>query len=102
MSHKEFVGFLERFTQEKCEKLYYCMSDLEIPKGLALISNEVEYQQFIEIGYQGGVNVPVYMDHFGTNLLVFSNGVSKENEIEENCSVMSNMSMEMEDGVDLT
>ncbi|CAI9277168.1 unnamed protein product [Lactuca saligna] len=42
------------------------------------------------------------MDHFGTNLQVFSTGVSKENEIEDNCSIMSNMSMEMEDGVDLT
>nr|KAJ0199232.1 hypothetical protein LSAT_V11C600304200 [Lactuca sativa] len=102
MSHKEFVGFLERFTQEKCKKLYYCMSDLEIPEGLALISNEGEYQKFIEIAYQVRVQVLVYMDHFGTNLQVFSTGVSKENEIEDNCSVMSNMSMEMEDGVNLT
>nr|KAJ0202579.1 hypothetical protein LSAT_V11C500261730 [Lactuca sativa] len=42
------------------------------------------------------------MDHFGTHLQTFCDVVSKENDIEDTCSVMSNMSMEMENGVDLT
>ena len=62
-----------------------------------MISNEIEYQEFIYIAYRCGVQLHVYMEHFGTNLQV-----SKENEIDDNCSVRSSMSMEMEDGVDLT
>ncbi|CAH1453342.1 unnamed protein product [Lactuca virosa] len=38
-----------------------------------------------------------YMDHFGTTV-----HVTKENENEDNCSVKSNMSIEGEEGIDLT
>ncbi|CAH1448265.1 unnamed protein product [Lactuca virosa] len=75
MSCTEFVGVLERFTQEKCEKLYYCQPDLEIPKSLTLISNELRYQEFIDIAYRCGVQLLVYMDRFGTTV-----HVAKENE----------------------
>nr|KAJ0201928.1 hypothetical protein LSAT_V11C600302810 [Lactuca sativa] len=99
MSFNEFVGFLERFTQEKCEKVYYCQPDLQIPEGLTLISNEREYQEFIDIAYQCGVQVSVYMDHFGATVHVTK---AKENENEDNCFVKSNMSIEGEEGIDLT
>ncbi|CAI9283139.1 unnamed protein product [Lactuca saligna] len=102
MTHKDFIGFLEQFTQEKCQKVYYCQPDLEILEGLTLISNDLEYQEFIDIAYRCGVQLPVYMDHFGTHLQVFCDVVSKENYNEDNCFVMSNISMEMENGVDLT
>nr|KAJ0217575.1 hypothetical protein LSAT_V11C300109760 [Lactuca sativa] len=68
-----------------CEKLYYCQPDLEIPKGLTLISSELQYQECIDIAYWCGVQLPVYMDHFGTTI-----HVTKENEIEDTCYVMSN------------
>ncbi|CAI9287734.1 unnamed protein product [Lactuca saligna] len=91
MSYNEFVGFLERFTQEKCEKVYYCQPDLQIPKGLTLISNERQYQEFIDIAYECGVQVSVYMDHFGTTVHVTK---ANENENKDNCYVKSNMSIE--------
>nr|KAJ0225188.1 hypothetical protein LSAT_V11C100008350 [Lactuca sativa] len=87
ITHKEFVGFLERFTQEKCEKVNNCQPNLEIAKVLTMISNDLEYQEFIDVTYRCGVQLPVYMDHFGTNLQVFCDGVSKENNIEYNCSL---------------
>lgn len=43
MNVKEFFVFLERFTQETCEKVYYCMPDIEFPQSLRLISNEIKY-----------------------------------------------------------
>nr|KAJ0222911.1 hypothetical protein LSAT_V11C200061390 [Lactuca sativa] len=94
-----FVGFLERFTQEKCEKLYYCQPDLQIPEGLTLLSNELQYQEFIDIAYRCGVQVPVYIDHFGTIVHVTK---ANENENEDNYSVKSNMSIEGEEGINLT
>ncbi|CAI9266267.1 unnamed protein product [Lactuca saligna] len=99
MSYNEFVGFLERFTQEKYKKLYYCQPDLQIPEGLTLISNERQYQEFIDIAYECGVQVSVYMDHFGTTVHVTK---ANENENEDNCFVKSNMSIEGEEGIDLT
>ncbi|XP_023760658.2 uncharacterized protein LOC111909102 [Lactuca sativa] len=99
MSYNEFVGFLERFTQEKCEKLYYCQPDLQIPEGLTLLSNELQYQEFIDIAYRCGVQVPVYIDHFGTIVHVTK---ANENENEDNYSVKSNMSIEGEEGINLT
>nr|KAJ0227269.1 hypothetical protein LSAT_V11C100004300 [Lactuca sativa] len=102
MTHKEFIGFLERFTQEKFQKVYYCQSDLEIPEGLTLISNDLEYQDFIDVAYMCGVQLPVYIDHFGTHLQAFCDVASKEKDIKDNCYVMSNMSIEMDNGIDLT
>ncbi|CAI9268183.1 unnamed protein product [Lactuca saligna] len=99
MSYYEFVDFLERFIQEKCEKLYYCQPDLQIPEGLTLISNELQYQEFIDISYQCGVQVHVYMDHFGTTVHVAK---ANENENVDNCSVKSNMSIKGEECIDLT
>nr|KAJ0211847.1 hypothetical protein LSAT_V11C400214430 [Lactuca sativa] len=91
MSFNEFV--------EKCEKVYYCQHDLQIPEGLTLISNERQYQEFIDIAYQCGVQVSIYMDHFGTIVHVTK---ANENENEDNCSVKSNMSIEGEEGIYLT
>nr|KAJ0200255.1 hypothetical protein LSAT_V11C600325230 [Lactuca sativa] len=94
MTHKDFIVFLERFTQEKCQKVYYYQPDLEIPAGLTLISNDLEYQEFIDFAYRCGVQL--------THLQAFCDVVSKEKDIEDNCSIMSNMSIEMGNGVDLT
>nr|KAJ0215389.1 hypothetical protein LSAT_V11C300124420 [Lactuca sativa] len=69
----------------------------KIPKALTLISNDLNYQEFIDIAYRCGVQLPVYIDNFGTTI-----HVTKENEIEDNCVVMSNMSIEREEGNDLT
>ncbi|CAH1414246.1 unnamed protein product [Lactuca virosa] len=69
----------------------------EILEGLTLISNELQYQEFIDIAYWSGVQLPIYMDHFGTTV-----HITEENEIEDNCSVMSNMPIEREEGIDLT
>ncbi|CAI9262324.1 unnamed protein product [Lactuca saligna] len=99
MSYNEFVSFLKRFTQEKCKKVYYCQPDLQIPEGLTLISNERQYQEFIDIDYECGVQVSVYMDHFGTTVHVTK---ANENEIEDNCFVKTNMSIKGEEGIDLT
>ncbi|CAH1416417.1 unnamed protein product [Lactuca virosa] len=97
MSYTGFLGFLERFKQEKCEKLYYCQPDLEIPKGLTLISNELQYQEVLDVAYRCGVQLPIYMDHYGTTV-----HITKENETEDNYYVMSNMSIEREEGINLT
>ncbi|CAI9298902.1 unnamed protein product [Lactuca saligna] len=59
------VAFIERFTGEKCEKLYYCQPDIDFPKGLTLICNDPDYYDFIEIAYECGVILPMYVDHFG-------------------------------------
>ncbi|CAH1435371.1 unnamed protein product [Lactuca virosa] len=73
MSDIDFAGmdcvwcyeFMERFTGEKCAKLYYCQPDINFPKGLTLISNELDYADFIAIAYECGVILPMYIDHFG-------------------------------------
>ncbi|CAI9265520.1 unnamed protein product [Lactuca saligna] len=59
------IVFIERFTGEKCEKLYYCQPDIDFPKGLTLICNDPDYYDFIEIAYECGVILLMYVDHFG-------------------------------------
>ncbi|CAI9278264.1 unnamed protein product [Lactuca saligna] len=61
------VAFIERFTWEKCEKLYYCQPDIDFPKGLTLICNDLDYYDFIIIAYECGVILPMYVDHFGNS-----------------------------------
>nr|KAJ0209958.1 hypothetical protein LSAT_V11C400211770 [Lactuca sativa] len=55
-------------------------------RSFIIICNELQYQEFTDITYNSGVQLHVYMDHFGTTL-----HATKENEIEDNCFIMSNM-----------
>ncbi|CAI9296222.1 unnamed protein product [Lactuca saligna] len=59
----------------------------------------LENIDFVDIAYQRGVQVPVYMDHFGTTVHVTK---ANENENEDNCYVKYNISIEREEGIDLT
>lgn len=50
--HKnEFVVFLERFANEKCVNIYYCMPDIRFPEALRIIATDIKYVDLIEIGY---------------------------------------------------
>lgn len=89
MDLKECVAFLERFTQKKCVKLYYCMSDIEFIEGLRLISNELKYVEFINITYRCDVQLSMYMGHFVTNLHVLSDEFACYEEYHSGVSDMS-------------
>nr|KAJ0194498.1 hypothetical protein LSAT_V11C800401470 [Lactuca sativa] len=52
------------YNEYKCEKLHYCEPDLQIPE---------------DIAYRCRVQLPVYMDHFGTIV-----HATKEHENEDN------------------
>lgn len=66
MGKNECDTFMERFTGEKCEKFYYCLPDIDFPKGLRLIRNENNYSTFISIAYEYSVELPLYVEHIGT------------------------------------
>lgn len=69
MDRVECYAFVERYTQEKCEKLYYCLPEVSFPAGLRLIESDVDYADFIQVGYDSGCVIPMYVDHFGaTNM----------------------------------
>lgn len=68
MDNDECYAFGKRFTREKCEKLYCCLPDINFPKGLRLIWNELDYAAFIAIAYEY-VELTMCVDHFGnTNM----------------------------------
>ncbi|CAI9301492.1 unnamed protein product [Lactuca saligna] len=64
MDKNRCYEFIERFTREKFEKLYYCQPYIDFPKGFTLISNEMDYVDFIAIAYVCGVILPMYVNHF--------------------------------------
>ncbi|CAI9300974.1 unnamed protein product [Lactuca saligna] len=69
MYKDECYAFMARLSGEMCEKLYYCQPDIDFQKGLTLIRNENNYDEFIAIAYECGVILPIYVDHFGnTNM----------------------------------
>ncbi|CAI9283901.1 unnamed protein product [Lactuca saligna] len=78
--------------------VHHVFDNIDFVEGLTLISNELQYQEFIDIAYRCGVQVPVYMDHFGTTVHLTK---ANENENEVNCFVKSNMSIEREESIDL-
>nr|KAJ0187798.1 hypothetical protein LSAT_V11C900458930 [Lactuca sativa] len=97
MSYNEFVGFLNDSHKRTMRNFIIVNLIYKSQKVLTLISNELQYQEFIDIAYRCGVQLLVYMDHFGTTM-----HVTKENVNEDNCSVKSNMSIEGGEGIDLT
>ncbi|KAI3502228.1 hypothetical protein L1887_30260 [Cichorium endivia] len=43
MDLDECVKFLERFTEEKCRNLYFCLPESELGEGLKKITDEIDY-----------------------------------------------------------
>nr|KAJ0184888.1 hypothetical protein LSAT_V11C900471810 [Lactuca sativa] len=83
------------------------MKDQEVASS-TLQPNRVDPER-VRGAYYGGTLGALLLDRIGTFDLVhwayyqvFCDGVSKENDIKHNWSIMSNMSMERENGVDLT
>ena len=68
MDKNEFVGFIQRFANEVCINVYFCMPDVVFPDGLRLIATNIDYMDFIEVGYASGSVINVYMDHLGVNV----------------------------------
>ncbi|CAI9286589.1 unnamed protein product [Lactuca saligna] len=69
MEKDECYTLMERFKRENCENLHYYLPSIDFPIGLRLISNELDYAKFIAIAYERGVEIPMYVDHFGkTNM----------------------------------
>ena len=68
MDLKEFLLFIQRFANEECVNVYFCMPDLQFPDGLRIIAIEKDYQEFIQVGYDSGCVIQVYMDHLGSNV----------------------------------
>ena len=82
MSRRECYEFVERFTGEKCVKLYYAVPESPLCKGLRLIDHDLHYLDFIELGYSCGKEVSLYVDHFGTTPV--DEWILEENEEVEN------------------
>ncbi|CAH1414773.1 unnamed protein product [Lactuca virosa] len=58
--------FLDRFVGEPFEKLYYLARDLTMANGLRVITNEMDYQVFIDVAYQSPERpIDLYLDHIG-------------------------------------
>ncbi|XP_023737311.2 uncharacterized protein LOC111885278 [Lactuca sativa] len=68
MDKNEFVGFIQIFANEVCINVYFCMPDVVFPDGLRLIATDIDYMDFIEVGYASGSVINVCMDHLGVNV----------------------------------
>ena len=108
MDKNEFVGFIQRFANEVCINVYFCMPDVVFPDGLRLIATDIDYMDFIEVGYASGSVINVYMDHLGVNVHQWI--LEEQGEI---CSSLDELSdrievgeevqggMDMDDGIEI-
>nr|KAJ0205312.1 hypothetical protein LSAT_V11C500238060 [Lactuca sativa] len=108
MDKNEFVVFIQRFANEVCFNVYFCMPDVEFPDGLRVIATDIDYMDFIEVGYASVVVIHVYMDHLGVNVHQWIH-----DEQAELCSSLDKLSarnevgeevqcgMDMDDGIDI-
>lgn len=62
---------------------------IEFPGGLRVISSDMDYMDFIEIGYACGCTLPIYMDCLNVNLMEWLNDEKAEvfNPEEKHSSV---------------
>ena len=68
MDKNVFLDFLQRFTNERYVNVYFCMPDVEFPDGLRITVTNIDYMEFIKVGYACGCVVPVHLDHLGVNV----------------------------------
>ncbi|KAL4571327.1 hypothetical protein LXL04_018085 [Taraxacum kok-saghyz] len=84
----DFVGldyngcmtFLERFTGEPFEKLFYCLRNRPLSTGIRFIEDDVDYAHFLDTAYEEPENpISIYLDHSGDGLEDWFESSSEEN-----------------------
>lgn len=69
MHLEECCTFLERFTGETFEKLYYVARNESLENDLRVIDNEFDYVIFMDATYQATkMPIDLYLDHIGMDL----------------------------------
>ncbi|KAL4586919.1 hypothetical protein LXL04_011567 [Taraxacum kok-saghyz] len=64
-----FVAFLERFTGETFEKLYYSQRNRPFKTGIRYIEDDVDYAMFLDTGFEAPeVPIFIYLHHSGDGL----------------------------------
>ena len=64
-----FVAFLERFTGETFEKLYYSQRNRPFKTGIRYIEDDVDYAMFLDTGFEAPEDpISIYLDHSGDGL----------------------------------
>ncbi|CAI9298799.1 unnamed protein product [Lactuca saligna] len=71
----------------------YCLPNIDFPKGLRLIRNELDYSTFIAIAYECHVILLLYVDHFDETGHTDDNGnpYFLQNDNEAECDMRDNV-----------
>ncbi|KAL4590516.1 hypothetical protein LXL04_003448 [Taraxacum kok-saghyz] len=81
LEYDEVLGFLLRFNGEDFEKVFYCLRNRPLSRGLRFIEDEVDYAHFIDTAYENpDLPISIYLDHSGDGLDEWGESSSEENE----------------------
>ncbi|KAI3701118.1 hypothetical protein L2E82_45763 [Cichorium intybus] len=83
MGYSEFIIFLEKLTRKQCKNVYFCLPQERLAEGIHILHNDGDYKEFLEMGYNNGKRISVYVDHYNEPIFDWIEDELQEDETNE-------------------
>ncbi|CAI9266666.1 unnamed protein product [Lactuca saligna] len=63
MSFVEFISYVKNLVKDGTINVYYCLPQRSLRDGLRVLEDENDYVRFLDVGYENGGMINLYIDH---------------------------------------
>ncbi|CAH1436644.1 unnamed protein product [Lactuca virosa] len=63
MSFMEFISYVKNLVKDGRINVYYCLPQRSLRDGLRVLEDENDYVRFLDVGYENGGMINLYIDH---------------------------------------
>ncbi|CAI9266627.1 unnamed protein product [Lactuca saligna] len=63
MSFMEFISYVKNLVKDGTINVYYCLPQRSLRDGLRVLEDENDYVRFLDVGYENGGMISLYIDH---------------------------------------
>ncbi|CAI9283011.1 unnamed protein product [Lactuca saligna] len=63
MSFMEFISYVKKLVKNGRINVYYCLPQRSLGDGLRALEDENDYLRFLDVGYENGGMINLYIDH---------------------------------------
>ena len=64
LDFEAFMELLSKVTRMSCVDVYFCLPDESLGEGIHSLYNDGDYREFLEMGYNNGKRMKVYVDQY--------------------------------------
>ncbi|CAH1448026.1 unnamed protein product [Lactuca virosa] len=98
MSVMEFILYVKKLDNDGRINVYYCLPQRSLRDGLRALEDENDYVRFLDVGYENGGMINLYIDHNQETVMEWiEEEIAEEGSIDGNTDVDDAVDSELSD-----